>query len=131
MLTITGPTAGNYYLVAAQAEDFITNTSTNPMSSVPIQVLVYVYAFTNCTLKPLLMTDMTSADCLGAQVGVNFTIEFTAINLCGSDREITDIATLSFPTIIKSALVQSPTNTSIWSMQMTWVPTATQVGSQV
>ncbi|CAF2070273.1 unnamed protein product [Rotaria magnacalcarata] len=131
MLTITGPTAGNYYLVAAQLEDFITNASTNPMSSVPIQFLVYVYAPTNCTIKPLLVSDMTSGDCLGAQVGVNFTIEFTVINLCGSGRTITDIATLSFPIIIKSALVQSPTNTSIWSMQMTWVPTATQVGSQV
>ncbi|CAF2052759.1 unnamed protein product [Rotaria magnacalcarata] len=113
MLTITGPTAGNYYLVVAQLEDFITNASTNPMSSVPIQFLVYVYAPTNCTIKPLLASGMTSGDCLGAQVGVNFTIEFTVINLCGSGRTITDIATLSFPIIIKSALVQNPTNVSV------------------
>ncbi|CAF4505168.1 unnamed protein product [Rotaria socialis] len=131
MLTITGPTAGNYYLVAAQAEDFITNASTNPMSSVPIQFLVYVYAATNCTIKPLLLSDMASGDCLGAEVGVSVVMHFTAVNLCGSDREIIDIATLSFPTIIKSAVVQSPTNASIWSMEMTWIPSAMQVGSQV
>ncbi|CAM4899250.1 unnamed protein product [Rotaria socialis] len=131
MLTITGPTAGNYYLVAAQAEDFITNASTNPMSSVPIQFLVYVYAATNCTIKPLLLSDMASGDCLGAEVGVSVVMHFTAVNLCGSDREIIDIAILSFPTIIKSAVVQSPTNASIWSMEMTWIPSAMQVGSQV
>ncbi|CAF0965901.1 unnamed protein product [Rotaria sp. Silwood1] len=131
ILTITGTTAGDYYLVAIQVEDFITNTSTTPLSSVSLQFLIYVYAATTCALKPLLLADVSSGVCQGAQVGVNFTMTFTVVNQCGSERTITDIATLSFPTIIKSALVQNATNTSVWSMRITWIPTANQVGSQV
>lgn len=101
------------------------------MSSVPIQFLIYVYNTTNCTLKPVLISEVNAGDCLGAQVGVNFTLKFTAVNRCGSGRNITDIATLSFPVIIKSTLVSNPTNTSVWTMQMTWVPTVSEVGSQV
>ncbi|CAF5038826.1 unnamed protein product, partial [Rotaria sp. Silwood1] len=70
-LTITGSLAGNYYLVAIQVEDFMTNASVIPMSSVPLQFLVYV------------------------------------------------------------ALVQNTTNSSLWSLTITWQPTATQVGTQV
>ena len=55
----------------------------------------------------------------------------TAINRCGSAQAITDIATLSFPILTKSALVQNVTNTSLWSMTLTWTPTASQIGSQV
>jgi hypothetical protein len=85
----------------------------------------------NCTSKPLLLSDFNSGDCQVVQVGVNFTMTLTAINQCDSGRTIDDIATLSFPIVIKSALVQNTTNTSLWSMDITWMPTANQVGSQV
>ena len=101
------------------------------MSSVPLQFLIYVYATPNCTLKPLLIGNINSNDCHGAQVGMNFTMTLTAINRCGSGQTISDIATLSFPIVIKSALVQNTTNTSLWSVTITWIPTANQVGSQV
>ena len=109
----------------------MTNISTTPMSSVPIQFLVYVYATPSCTFKPLLISSLNSDSCQGVQVGVDFTMTLTAINRCGSGQVISDIATLSFPIIIKSALVQDATNTSLWSMKVTWMPTANQVGSQV
>ncbi|CAF3938642.1 unnamed protein product [Rotaria sordida] len=131
ILTITGITAGDYYLVAVQVEDFITNTSTTSLSSISLQFLIYVYATTTCTLKPLLLADINSGVCQGVQVGVNFTMTFTAVNRCGSERTIIDIATLSFPIIIKSTLVQNTVNASLWSMNMSWIPTASQVGSQV
>jgi hypothetical protein len=101
------------------------------LSSVPLQFLVYVDGTQSCTLQPLLISDLNSDACQGAQVGVNFTITLTAINQCGSGRTISDIATVSFPIVIKSALVQDTTNTSLWSMTLTWAPTANQVGSQV
>jgi hypothetical protein len=101
------------------------------MSSVPIQFLVYVYATPTCTLEPLLISNSNSSICQGAQVGVNFTMILTAINRCGNGQIISDIATLSFPIVIKSALVQNVTNTSLWSMTITWMPTVDQVGSQV
>jgi hypothetical protein len=131
ILTITGTTVGDYYLVAIQVEDFITNASTTPMSSVPLQFLIYVYAVQNCTLRPLLVADVSSDNCHGVQVGDNFTMTLTAINQCGSGRTISDIPTLSFPIVIKSALVQNTSNTSLWSMEIIWIPMANQVGSQV
>ena len=92
---------------------------------------MYVYASPNCTLKPILVSDRNNDDCQAAVVGTNFTIEFTVINQCGSERSIADIATLSFPGLRKGALVQNSTNTSIWSMTITWVPLTSQIGSQV
>lgn len=101
------------------------------MSSVPIQFLVYVYATPSCTLKPLLLSELDNDDCQSALVGLNFTMRLTAVNRCGNGRNITDIATLSFPFVIKSPLVQDPSNASLWSLTLTWRPTANQVGSQV
>ena len=101
------------------------------MSSVPLQFLVYVYSTTSCALEPLLTTDINDGDCQGVQVGVTFTMTFTAENQCGSGRTIDDIAILSFPVVTKSALTQNTTNTAFWSMQITWTPSTSQVGSQV
>lgn len=101
------------------------------MSSVPIQFLVYVYAVPSCTLKPILLSDLNNQNCQATGVGANFTMTFTAVNQCGSGRTITDIATLSFPILIKSVLVQDPNNASLWSLTITWQPTISQVGSQV
>ena len=112
-------------------EDFLTNTSIIPMSSVPIQFLVYVYAVASCTFKPLLISDRNDDDCQAAVVGVDMVMRFTVVNQCGSGRTILDIGTLSFPIIFKSPLVQNMTNTSLWSMTITWRPTTGQVGSQV
>jgi hypothetical protein len=109
----------------------MTASSVTPLSSVALQFLVYVYATVPCTLKPVLLSSVNDGDCQGVQVGVNFIMTLTAVNQCGSGRTINDIATLSFPIIIKSALVQNTTNTSLWSMQIIWQPTETEVGSQV
>jgi hypothetical protein len=109
----------------------MTNSSIDPLSTVPLQFLIYVYAVPNCTMKPLLTADVNSSICHGVQVGVNFAMTLTAIDRCGGGRLMSDIATLSFPILIKSALVQNVTNTSLWSITVTWIPTATEVGSQV
>ena len=90
-----------------------------------------MYGPQNCTLKPLLTSDLTGDGCQGAQVGKNFTMTLTATNRCGSGRNISDIGTLSFPVVIKDPLNRNPTNASLWSMTITWIPTASQVGSQV
>ena len=131
VLTITGAAVGDYYLVAAQVEDFLTNTSSVPLSSVPIQFLVRIYAPSNCTLKPLLTSDRNNDQCQSAQIGMNFTMTLTASNQCGDERIISDIGTLSFPVVIKSALAPNLINTSLWSMTVTWQPTVSQVGSNV
>ena len=40
-----------------------------------------------------------------------------------------DIATQSFPVLIKTPIVQN--NQTSWSVNLTWTPTANEVGSQV
>ncbi|XP_053395370.1 mucin-like protein [Mercenaria mercenaria] len=42
-----GHTTG-YYAVAIQIEDFVNGTSTTPLSSIPLQFLVYVYSGSGC-----------------------------------------------------------------------------------
>ena len=109
----------------------MTSSSDTPLSSVPLQFLIYVYANPTCTLKPILIGNIGDGACQGVQVGVSFSMTLTAINRCGSGRVMSDIATLSFPIVTKSALVQNVTNTSLWSLTLTWQPTSTEIGSQV
>jgi hypothetical protein len=40
-----------------------------------------------------------------------------------------DIATHSFPIVIKTPIVQN--TSTLWSVTLTWTPTADEVGSQV
>jgi hypothetical protein len=56
-------------------------------------------------------------------------MELTAQNFCPNSTTIQDIATLSFPIVIKTPIIQN--TTSLSSVSLTWVPTASEVGSQV
>jgi len=40
-----------------------------------------------------------------------------------------DIATQSFPIVVKTPIVQN--TSTLWSVSLTWTPTADEVGSQV
>jgi hypothetical protein len=113
-----------------QVEDFGNTTSTTPYSSVPVQFLVHVYSQPNCTQKPYLYGPSPEGSCTAVQVGVPFTLVLIADNYCyNSSVTMKDIATQSFPIVIKSPIVQN--STSLWSVTLKWTPTADQVGSQV
>jgi hypothetical protein len=53
-----------------------------------------------------------------------------AENYCSSyGVTIQDIATLSFPIVIKSNLTQN--TSTLYSVTLTWTPTAAEIGSQI
>ncbi|XP_053395508.1 uncharacterized protein LOC123523804 [Mercenaria mercenaria] len=47
-ISYTAGTSTGYYVVALQIEDFANETSTTPLSSIPLQFLVYIYSGTGC-----------------------------------------------------------------------------------
>ncbi|CAF4615842.1 unnamed protein product, partial [Rotaria sp. Silwood2] len=128
-ITFTGTKAGVWYAVAIQVEDFIDTSSTTPMSSVPVQFLIYVQSQPACSLEPLIIP---LDRCLEVQVGVSISFNLSAINLCTpSVATLTDIVVLSGITgMTHSNLTHSSTNSSIYYMKFTWTPQANQIGSQ-
>ncbi len=53
-----------------------------------------------------------------------------AENYCSSyNVTMVDIATQSFPIVLKTPIVQN--TSTLWSVSLTWTPTADEVGSQV
>jgi hypothetical protein len=84
----------------------------------------------SCSTRPLLSGPVSQVGgCIGIQVGQSYSIQLTVQNFCPNSTTIKDIATLSFPVLVKTPIVQN--NTTMWSIGLTWVPTAASVGSQV
>jgi len=91
--------------------------------------LINVQEETNCS-SPLLTGPFNeSSQCVCVLVGQMYTIELTAEPFCSNSTTIQDIATVSFPNVIKTQIVQN--TTSLWSVSLEWTPTMEQVGSQV
>ncbi len=127
-LTITGTSVGAWYCASIQVEDFLnTSTSLPPMSSTPIQFLIYVYKSKNCS-NPTLKSPST---CVGAQVGHPTTVTLTAINSCGSSSNISSIAIQTFSGIVEGPLVLITPNKTVYAMNITYTPLAYQVGLQI
>ena len=85
---------------------------------------------TSCSRRPLLTGPVAATgDCVGIRVGQPYTIQLIAENFCPNSTSIMDIATLSFPVINKSPIVRN--TTTLWSISLTWTPTAAAVGTQI
>ncbi len=92
--------------------------------------MINVQNISSCSTRPLLTGPVfQTGQCVGVQVGQTYIIELVAKNYCPLTTTIGDIATLSFPIVIKTPIVRN--TTSLWSVTLTWVPTASEVGSQV
>ncbi|CAF1946688.1 unnamed protein product [Rotaria magnacalcarata] len=128
-ITFTGMKAGIWYAIAIQVEDFIDSSSTIPMSSVPVQMLIYVLPTPVCSIKPI-MLPLTG--CLEVQVGVSVSFNISAMNLCNfTVANITDIAaSTNINGMTGSNLTSSTTNSSISYVTYTWIPQSNQIGSQ-
>ncbi|CAM4873029.1 unnamed protein product [Rotaria socialis] len=128
-ITFTGMTAGIWYAVAIQVEDFINSSSATPMSSVPIQMLIYVLPTPFCSITPIILP---LTDCLEVQVHVSVSFNISAMNLCNfTVANITDIVTsTNINGMTGSNLTSSTTNSSISYVTYTWIPQNNQVGSQ-
>ncbi|CAF5141269.1 unnamed protein product, partial [Rotaria sp. Silwood1] len=55
-ISFTGLVANKCYPIALQVEDFINETSTEPMSSVPVQILICVEPTPSCTILPTIVS---------------------------------------------------------------------------
>ena len=96
----------------------------------PVQFLVHVYDEPVCTQRPYLYSEVPADSCVGVQVGTPYTLLLIAENHCSSDGvTMVDIATETFPVVLKSNIVQN--TTTLWSVTLQWTPTGDQVGSQI
>ena len=95
----------------------------------PVQFLVFVANETTCPFPPEILGLPREQSCTPVLSGQLFSTELIAINHCGPTVAIIDIATLSFPGMIKSNLTSL--NSTHYSKTLTWTPTTAQLGYQV
>ncbi|CAF5112454.1 unnamed protein product, partial [Rotaria sp. Silwood1] len=128
-ITFTGDKAGVWYAVAIQVEDFIDSTSTTPMSSVPVQMLIYVQPQPACSDAPIIFP---LSRCLEVQVGISISFNLSIMDLCNQTvAKLADIIISSAITgMTRDNLTSSPTNSSVSYVTFAWTPQANQVGSK-
>ncbi|CAF3357582.1 unnamed protein product [Rotaria sp. Silwood1] len=126
-IEITGTTAGTRYALAIMAEDFITSASTTPLSTVPVQFLVEIMTSPSCSILPEILH--TGKSCTPIKVNETFISQVLAVNHCGENVTIIDIATLSFSGMTQGSLVKL--SSLIYYKTITWTPTIDQLGYQV
>ena len=107
----------------------MNSSSTTPMSSVPVQLLIYVMDTPTCGLAPIILP---LSRCMEVQVGVTISFNISAMTRC--DPDVSDIDTIIISTAIlgmnSSDTIESTTNASISYNTFVWKPTASQIGSQ-
>ncbi|CAF1161339.1 unnamed protein product [Adineta steineri] len=127
-ITFTGLIPNTWYAVAVQVEDFINDTNTVAMSSVPVQFLIYVLPQPTCSKAPIITSDIS---CLQVQVGVNMSFNLYVTNLCNTSvATITDLISSGITDIIDNGLTDSPTNSSLSYVTYTWTPQSNDIGLQ-
>ncbi|CAF0847205.1 unnamed protein product [Rotaria sp. Silwood1] len=127
-IIITGTNIGDWFAVTVMVEDFISSSSTTPLSSVPVQFLVHVVAPSSCSTPPEVY-ELSNKSCIPITVGHTFTSHLIAINNCGSSVSIIDISTLSFAGMVQSSIIQQDSMT--YYKTLSWIPTTSQLGYQV
>ncbi len=99
------------------------------MSSVPVQLLIYVMAKPDCGLAPIMLP---LKRCFDVQVGVQISFNMTVLNLCNPN--VSDISEIDMTNDISGMNISDtndlPTNASVAYATFTWTPQANQVGSQ-
>jgi len=110
-----------------QVEDFINSSSTTPLSSTPVQFIVKVIDPPSCTTLPEVL--LIGQSCTTVEVNETFSSQLLAINYCGTNVSIVDIATLSFSGMLQSSVIKL--SSLIYYKTLTWTPTINQLGYQV
>ncbi|CAF1314684.1 unnamed protein product [Adineta ricciae] len=130
-LFINGSNVNDWYAAAIVIEDFVSSISTSPLSTIPLQFLIHVIEKPSCSHQPVLTSPNNHYEqCNEVAVNQTIYIELVAENLCSNSTVIKDIGILSFPSLTKSSLIQK-NSSSTWSVFLTWIPTVTQIGSQL
>ena len=118
-----------YPILSLQIEDFINETSITPMSSIPVQFLIYVTPVPVCSQSPVIIFLISCAE---ITVGTLTNFNISVLNLCNpAVVNIADvIATDNSIGIQMGNLTSSPLNASISYKSLTWTPQISQIGSQ-
>lgn len=99
------------------------------MSSVPVQLLIYVLPNPACSLTPVILP---VTDCLEVQVGITFSFNISVMNLCNQNAaNLTDLlVSMPLTGMTHTNLTASLTNSSVFYSTFTWTPQINQIGSQ-
>ena len=99
------------------------------MSSVPVQMLIYVQPEPSCLSKPIIFP---LDSCLEVQVGDSIRFNISIMNLCTATTiQIADLVVSSDITgMSRGNLTKPPTNISLSYVSFTWTPHVNQIGSQ-
>ena len=99
------------------------------MSSIPLQLLIYVMPEPACILLPIILPVQ---DCFEVQVGLERKFDVIVQNLC--DPQLTTVKDVlvskSTITLQGGIMNQSPANATLVYKTFTWTPLASQIGAQ-
>ncbi|CAF3771778.1 unnamed protein product [Rotaria sp. Silwood1] len=127
-LTFTLNRSSIYYAVALQIEDYYLSTSSSPMSSVPIQFLIYSYvASGGCGIPPAIIGTRSNQACITTSVG-SFITESVIAEVYCPGQTINEFLTVS-PLGMQQSSIQNITS-NLYQINLTWTPTANQLGPQ-
>lgn len=119
------------HVLFLKVEDFINSNTTNPMSSVPVQFLIYVLPTPNCSISPLIL--FSNATCMEVSIGVPKIFNITVLNYCDPQIiPITDIIAYPFLDGLQQGnLTNTSSNASLSYVTFIWTPQSNQLGEQV
>ncbi|UJR24846.1 hypothetical protein I4U23_006215 [Adineta vaga] len=131
-IDITRSFLSSTYVAAIMVEDFIDSTSTVPLSSVPLQMLIFTYIPTPgaCYSTPLITGDRPNRACIGVPINVTYTERIVATVYCAGDY-IIEFITTSPLYMKKTAPARVSGTTNQWFITLTWTPIDDQKGPQV
>lgn len=99
-----------------------------PMSSIPLQMLIYVVPQPQCTQTPIISP---LNGCHDVQVGVSTSFNISIVNLCNSSVvTIVDITVSSSIAGMNYSNVTDTTNSTVSYVTFNWTPQINQLGSQ-
>ena len=99
------------------------------MSSVPIQLLIYVAPKPSCAQEPIILPFLS---CLEVAVGVTSTFNVTVLNKCaGNSTTIDDVVMSNSVLGVQSGNMSlSSSNRSVVYKRFIWTPQLSQIGEQ-
>ncbi|XP_033101698.1 uncharacterized protein LOC117104902 [Anneissia japonica] len=120
-----------WYAAAVMIEDFAVDYPDDALSSVPLQFLVDVFdSESNCDVFPVFVEPSALSACYVVPVGETFSTQLIARS-SSPDISITEIQTISPVGMKKSPLMKLPGSRTDYFVNITWTPTADQVGEKI
>ena len=108
-------------------EDFVSASSTTPMSAVPVQFIIKMVNSPTCSFLPEMVN--SGQTCVTLKVNETYTSDLFAVNHCGSNVSIIDISSVSFTGMQQSTLQRM--NSSLYYKTLTWTPSSSQLGYHI